>query len=157
MSKKLLASMFAALIVGVLVAGCGGSDDGDSTTVTASSLSKPEFVTKVTVICKTGKKKALAGLIAYAQKHEDASEAEQLKGASESSLLPAYQTVTDEIQELGAPAGDEAEVKAYLAAMQGEIDEGTDDPGASLAEFEQLFKQSGDLATAYGIKECAFG
>jgi len=141
-----LPMLVAIVAVLALVAGCGsGDDEGGSVEVTASSLSKPAFVKEASAICERARGK----LVAIKQ---------PLPKAIPATVLPAMESMVEEISELGAPSGDEAEVEAFLQAMQQET-ESLDEKQASISSFgklEEEFKTSGGLAKKYGMPKCAF-
>jgi hypothetical protein len=71
-------------------------------------------------------------------------------------LVPKFQGQIDQIKELGAPAGDEAQVEAILIAMQKAIYglERRDEIDLATG-IDREFKHAGELALDYGIQECA--
>lgn len=139
--------------------------NGAATTKTApsegsSSTSKAEFVRQANAICAAGKKQGLAAMGAYVKQHPTASPQEKVKlltEAVQTAFLPEIQTQIDEIRALGAPAGDEGQVNAYLAAMQEGVDAASKASSPSTSLFGQSFKRSAGLARKYGLDSCAYG
>ncbi len=143
MSAKLLKSMIALLSAGLLVAGCGSSDD--STTVTTSSLSKPAFVKKANSICERSRNEIIGA-------------SGEISEAIEVAYVPAFEGLVEEVRELGAPKGSEAEVEAFLAAME-EDTQTLEEKQGSLSTFqdvEKQFKGSAAAAKKAGLSRCTF-
>lgn len=105
----------AALTIGAFAAGCG--DGGDSTA--SASVTKAQFVKKATAIC-ADRKKRWEAKVASAKKEFEAEDASlDEEGAEElvsSSLLPLMKEELEELEDLGAPAGDEEKVSKILEA-----------------------------------------
>jgi hypothetical protein len=144
-----------AAFIAIAAAGCGG--DGDDTSATTTALNKDEFVKQANEICAKGSDEI------------DAAAADVFGGGSQPSpeegqqfitetVIPTIQGEIDDIEALGAPAGDEEQVTAILDAAQQGVDAGKADP--SVLEGGQQndpFAESDKLAKAYGLTECAGG
>jgi hypothetical protein len=137
------------------------SDDSSSdsssesdTSVSASSLSKPAFVKQANKICAVGAQKALG----FTPKDTQASEAEYTAEWIEVAIGPSFQDVVDQIVELGAPAGDEEQVEAFVGSLQEAVDELEGDPDSysSIQDVEKTLVQASDEARAYTLTRCAF-
>jgi hypothetical protein len=158
-SIKQLLLVAAALSVASALAACGGSDSSASgdegsastdVTVTTSSYSKAEYIKLANKICDRERSRLVAELGAYLEEHEgEASYAKLSHDAAEVIAVPVVEGKIEELQALGAPAGDEKKIEAFLSSMQEATD--TSD-GFKLKDF----KRSADLARAYGMGECAF-
>lgn len=143
MRAKLLKSTIALLSVGLLVAGCGSS--GDSTTVTTSSLSKQAFTKKANAICERNRNEIVAAT-------------GEIPEAIEVAYVPAFESLVEEIRELGAPKGSEAEVEAFLTAME-EDTQTLEEKQGSLSTFQEVekqFKGSAAAAKKAGLSRCTF-
>lgn len=143
-----------------LVVGCGSS--GDSTeTLTTSSLSKAQWIKRAGAICTEGSIPLLGELNAYEEKNAVKTQRGNEKVAGEAIKLVIPKAVRGEvakIRALGAPEGDQEEIEAFLLAMEEDVKGIEDGPLLSGAgDLEPKFRHSGQLASAYGIEECAYG
>lgn len=143
--------LVAATAIAAIAVGCGGDDDGGgdataATTVSTSSLTKEQFVKQANAICERERDKILN------------SETATFEKAVTVDLVPAFESIVDELRALGAPQGDAATIEAYLDAMEEDIGS-LEDKRRTISSFEEvepLFKVSGTLAHKYGISNCAF-
>lgn len=142
-SSKRVLLLLATLSLIALATGCGDSSGSSAVEVTTSSLSKPAFLKRANAIC--------------------AKEVERvLRGISSSSpdlgrtFASAVQTTVAEIQQLGAPQGEEAEVEEILAGLQQAADEGRQATGSSLTKVEAPYRTPSEAAIAYGLSQCTF-
>jgi hypothetical protein len=149
LNARLPTLLVAILAVTGLAAGCGGSSDADeggaSTTVTASSLSKAAFIKQANAICERERSLIINSKV-------------PLPKAAATVYVPAFESIVVDVQDLGAPRGDEAEVEAFLGAMQ-EDTETLEERSSSIktfAEIEGPFKDSAALAKKYGLSLCVF-
>jgi hypothetical protein len=149
--KRLTALAVAcALAVGGIAAGCGSSDDSSSTTSTAASITKAAFVAKANAICAAGNKVANeAAQQQFGNQQPTQAEIEQF---TTSTVVPSTQDQIDQISALGAPAGDEAQVKAIIDTAQADIDKLKSDP--SLITSNTFFTDANKLAADYGLTVC---
>ena len=150
MSARLMLLLGGTMAIAAFALGCGGSDGGDSseasTTVTSSSLSKAAFAKKANTICEKGRERIIG--------YPSAS----LSKSIELGYVPAYQGIVEEIQALGAPKGGEAEVEAFLSAMQSDA-AALEENKASITAFsetEPYFKSSAAAARKAGLARCTF-
>lgn len=158
--STLFSLTFVATVLALLalLAGCGDDDDSSASSgdLTTSSLDKKAYVIRAQGICTKGSTEALA--------YEEPTGAqlspnELYEGAIRETIAPALNGVAVSIRELGAPSGDEAEVGAYVEALETDVDEMERQSGqvSSLPQIEKMFQKSGDLARSYGMESCAFG
>jgi hypothetical protein len=173
----LLSSLCAVAIaaaVALAVGGCGGGDStgsggestssttgggGGETTVHSSSLSKAEFSEKAAAICTREKTKGLEAMSTYLKQHPGAAGAAKIEligEALQKVFLPAVQRQIDQIRALGAPAGDEEEIEAFLSALQEAVDEASQGTPSN-GKFAQAFASSASIAHEYGLDACAYG
>jgi hypothetical protein len=140
-----LATILAA---GMLAVGCGGDGEEDAPT-------KAEFIAQADAICKKAHDRfekdfnqAFAG-----NPHPSQTE---LNEFAENTLVPGVQGEIDDISELEPPRGDEAQVNAIIAAVQGGVNRIKADPGvlSPKVKFDPQ-KKGHQLAKEYGMKECA--
>jgi len=135
--------------------GCGGSGDGAS--AESSSLSKAEFIAKGDAICKKTREDFEKSFEKYLKKANPTSTAERVEafsGMVHDVLLPEYEEMIDEIDQLGAPSADAAKVSGMLGALQHRLDEISSNPALISASPEPFKAAAGQMAT-YGLKGCA--
>jgi hypothetical protein len=151
----------AILTAGLLLVACGGGDDHSTT-----AISKPEFVNKATAICITGNGRigrvveaALKAQAAEASRkgnaHPNPTSAEIAK-LGKDTVIPTGQRELDQIRALGAPSGQEDEIKALLSEQQSVLDKVKEDPSlyTSLGRRDPF---AGKLAQDYGLSLCSLG
>ena len=68
-------------------------------------------------------------------------------------VLPAVQTAHDDLASIPAPAGDEAQIDAILAALSDGIETTESDP-AQLITGPDPFAKADGLITDYGLTGC---
>jgi hypothetical protein len=150
-------ALLAVLALAVFAAGCGGNDDGDDSTSTAS-ITKSEFLAQGNSICKKGNQEIDSDFESFAKKHDlkenDGLTDAEATEASEEILIPNVQKQVDQIHALGAPEGQEAQVDAILSAAQKGIDELKKDPTAIQGNNDP-FAEANKLAKDYGLTACA--
>ena len=145
------------VVLALAAAGCGEKDESAATITTTTALTKAQFLRDANKICKTeGDKveRASKQFFADAPAGKEPPPAE-IEKFGEKSVYPAIQSTIDRIKALGAPAGDEDTVNAYLAALQAGLDKLKQNPeqlaeGGSAPAFEQADK----LAADYGLDDC---
>lgn len=125
--------------------------------VAESSLSKAEFVKRANALCSKERTKNFKQLTVFAGKHaaEGKPESTLLKDLVREVLLPRIEREIAGIAELGAPAGERAQVEAILEAQQKAVDEAAELANPkTLAQVESYFAKAGAMAKAYGISTC---
>jgi hypothetical protein len=148
-----------ALAVGL--AACGDDDDsGSAATTTTTALTKPEFIREANRICKQQDNKIeRASQQFFADAPNDREPPPQeVAQFGKKTIFPAIQDQIDRVGALGAPEGDEDQVKAMLdAARSGlanlEANPNQLEKGGAASAFEEFQK----LAGAYGLDACAAG
>ncbi len=152
----LLVTLMLAVALAAAAVGCGGGDGNGSsqaTTVEAGSLTKPQFIAKAEEVCAHERKKMGVELIALGTK----TERETVEEGQESVLIPGLEAHVEQIRELGAPKGEEAEVEKLLSAMQRAIEEASKHKAKSFEELTEPLRRHFDpLASAYGMSGCQF-
>lgn len=152
----------AALILGVVAAitGCGSSDDS-TVTIEASDLSKAQWIKQAEAICIKNAEPILGRVSEYEEKNAVKSQRgnEKIAGqAIRKEVPPVMSQQLEELRALGAPAGDEEQIEAYLLASEKDIDDLEN--GSALSSLNELgtkFHRSGKLITQYGAATCAYG
>lgn len=153
------------LSVLLLAVGCG-SDDGEATgssengevTVETGSLSKAEFVKQASAACaKTREQLTQEFVKLFEQASKSPPKPTEVSPEVkfvEENYVTGFQRQIDEVSALGAPAGDEEEITAFLESMQQEIEKAAEDPQAFITRDAGLGKAP-KLAKAYGLTNCA--
>ena len=144
----------AILSAGLVLAACGSSND--NSTSTTAALTKAAFLKKGNAVCKKGNQQInQAGKQVFGTNgnHKKPTQAEQTKFATD-TLIPTVQTEIDGVKALGAPKGDEAQVKAIVDTAQTALDKGKADPTQLIQGNSDPFAKANKLANAYGLTEC---
>jgi len=147
----------AIMSVGLVLAACGSNNNSTSTT----ALTKAEFLKKGNAICKKGNQQInKAAHQTFTKKKYPTGpppQSVQKKFATD-TLIPTVQGEIDGVKALGAPAGDEAQVKAIIDSAQSALDKGKADPTLLLQNGKKdPFAKSNKLANAYGLTVCGGG
>lgn len=160
------------LVIGTVASmamGCGRGSGGDSSTsssgteISTSSLDKEEFIDRAGKACQLARKNILERVLAYTQQHESkhqsrSDETKVFASMTKAVVLPTIEKEIVQIRKLGAPAGDEDELEAFLSSEQEAIDAIYKLPHiVSRFELERYFVPSAKLAREYGLDECANG
>jgi hypothetical protein len=146
--------------VALVASGCGDDDDSGSATTTTTALTKAEFIREANKICKKQDDKierASQQFFADAPNNQEPPPSEVAQ-FGEKTVFPAIQDEIDRVEALGAPAGDEEQVKQMLDAAKSGLTDLEAHPeqlekGGAASSFEEYQK----LASAYGLDECAAG
>jgi hypothetical protein len=149
----------AALALGLVA--CGDDDDsGSAATTTTTALTKAEFIREANRICKQQDNKiSRASQQFFADAPNDQEPpASEVAEFGRKTVFPAIQDQIDRVEALGAPEGDEDEVKAILDAAKSGLAKLEANPnqlekGGAASAFEEFQKLAGD----YGLDECAAG
>ena len=148
-----------ALIVGVLAValvwvGCGSSSGGDE--VTASSISKAQFIKEADAACREGQKGVQNDFQAFVKENENLKNPTEAKYAElvETVLAPNIEQEVDDIRSLGAPDGDVEEIEAMLVAREEGLEEAEAQPKKAVQANLAGFTEAGKLAKGYGLKDC---
>lgn len=153
MKKGELVVLGALATLAMLIAGCGGG--GDDTTVT---LTKVAFIKQGDAICKKGNAASGPEIEKFTKENgftlEKASE-DQAEEVVTEVLVPNLQRQTEELDALGAPAGDEDEIDALVASLNEATSELEKDPSKYFEE--NALAKPIRLENAYGFKICGGG
>lgn len=146
------------LIVVALAAGCG--DGGDGTAADgggeASSLTKKEFIERADAICDKADKAQEAGL----QKVNKETPVAELSKAEQQELvvtlgLGPVKKEAEELAELGAPAGDEEQIEAFISQLEAALAKAERNPKLVSGGGSNPFKEVNELAAEYGFEGCS--
>jgi hypothetical protein len=162
--KRLIVPLFAVFVIGLVAAGCGSSDDsttGGSTgggETSTASITKSELIKQGDEICTAGNKAIEEKAEEFAEDEGIDTEkptTEQQEAVVEQVIAPEIAAQAEEIDALGAPAGEEAEVEAIVAAVEDAAREAEEDPSVLVSgEDSGPFAEANELATEYGFKVC---
>lgn len=147
---KWLPRMMVTAAIVILLAACGGGSFDGSATNASPALSSAQFQTRANAICSRAVR-PVGDVVNKA-----------LRGGSdvkpvEAAVLPVAEQIASEVQALGAPSKEEERVEEMLATLRREVEEARLHPSASLEDFAELFKRSGDIARRLGLASCALG
>lgn len=112
--------VLSGLAAVLLLGGCGNASESDT-----AKPSKAEFIKQANAICQETQDKVLGGAAKFSQGTRTPSPAEATVKAKElvtTIVIPAYEEQVNKIRALGAPNGEEAEITAYLEAIENELD-----------------------------------
>ncbi len=144
-----------ALLAAAALGGCGGDD---TTTGYAPGVSRPiaknRFIAEADRICASTNARVEAAGDDLVAGPTDPPPAE-VRRVVLSVAVPALEAEVRAIRALGAPAGDEAQVEAIVAATEEGIEQVRADPVAVIDRGPPAaFRRAGRLARAYGSQEC---
>lgn len=141
----------------MLVAGCGGGDDSTTT------ITKVEFTKQADAICAEGEKERKTAVENYNKKIEAFGSfgadrrAEEKKLANElidETVLPTLKKQLEQLEDLGAPAADEAQVSRMMTSLSKAIADMEKEGIQGLVAGKNLTKFQ-EEAKGYGLS-CAF-
>ena len=180
MRRSIAALTVCLLLSGLLAAGCGedssttaagdgsaeggreagGSDVPAAPEVQPTSESKAEYTAKANALCKKRKRQIQADLMRIFKEvqEEEGSQSQQQQQAGlrklvEDAVAPGLEAEAEELRELGAPQGDEAQVEEVLAAIEALVAEMRETPQA-FATNPAAFEKAQRPARKYGIGAC---
>jgi hypothetical protein len=145
--KRVLAVILGALIAAV-IAGCGGGDEGSS----SDSPTKAEFARQANAACK--KAEVARGKLVQAalRKMREQGATKSLQEKLVVTLLPPYDKLVRELQELGAPEGEEAKVEGVIGTLEETIARAREKPYGAVTG--KVFVDYNKVTADYGLKEC---
>ena len=148
--------LLSALAVS-LIAGCGGGSEQASS---SAPLTKKEFTKQANAICEkrlnkkdTLVEEGLVTVIKEGNKPNTPSFYEGLEKIATEKVLPIYEEMIRELQELSPPSKDEKTVNAFMTGFEDTLKEGEEDLG-KLVRTEP-FKDVNEEAHAYGLFSCS--
>lgn len=87
------------------------------------------------------------------KENEEPSNAQGVE-ISETILVPNIENQSEELRELAAPDGDEAEISAMLDSLDQGVEEAEEDPEALFTAKSDPFGPANKKAKEYGLKVC---
>lgn len=184
MTSRSICLLVGLLLAVVLIAGCGGSggdggstsaeggsgsassegsaegsggEGGSGTEVTTSSLSKAQFVKQGNLACSREKEELTKRVAGYpgAGNTEGKSKEEIYAEEVRALLIPTFEGEIQRLQELGAPAGEQQQIEALLAAKQKATEEVAAQKSlGSIYDVARYFATSNQLMIGYGLNIC---
>jgi len=143
--KALTCTATAALLLA-----CGGCGSDESSTTPAPT--KDEFIAAANEICGAGD----AEIQQATQQLDSSASDEELEQFVTDTAIPVIEDERDQLDELGAPEGDEEEVDAILNGLDDAIAAVKADPGSALSDSGP-FDEVNQLAQDYGLTDCGNG
>jgi hypothetical protein len=142
----------AAGLLALVAVGCGSSADGED-----PAISKASFVKRADAICVRADREQAAILKSYLKKQGALGETSAAAAGIVEASLPSVRIEARELAALPVPKGDEADIGAFVAAIEKAVAEGEDNPSQMAAEkADGPFAESKKLGREYGFKACAF-
>jgi hypothetical protein len=151
LSKRTIALLFGALVLGLVAVGCGGGSDSGG-----EALTKAELIKQGDEICKQGESELEEETEKFAEENEVDTEAPtkaQQEEVIETVVAPALLRQAEEISGLGAPSGEEEAVEEILGSLEAGAKELEEEP-ALLLEGKNPVQKASKLAKEYGFEEC---
>jgi hypothetical protein len=153
--RWIIAVAVGVLAVAILGAGCG--DDGESTA--SASVTKAQFTKEANSICAERGKEQKAAFENYGEEVRAASkdgevtpkmERKVADELIEETIIPSLEDQLDQMEEIGAPAADEAEIARMLRSLSLGIEELKEGGVRMLVEGGKLMDFKNE-ASAYGL------
>lgn len=138
--KITILPLLATLMLAFIVAGCGDSSE-------AKPLKKSQFVEEANSICRDAAAERNDAMREAAGGNPEAAE------FVNETILPPIQQMAEELSDLGAPVGDEKEVRAIVAAFEKGVKKVEADP-SDLSAGVTAFDHADELALDYGLVDC---
>ena len=146
------AALAAALSAAVLAA-CGEESGGVPQPPPSDPLSRVEFLEQADAICHSTEARIEAAADDLLRPGRDPRPG-AVERVALTVVVPALETEVRAIRSLGAPAGDEAEVEAILAATERGIAAIGADPRGLADRVPAPLREAERLASAYGSRQC---
>ncbi len=140
MLKSVSICLFIAISAALFVTGCGGGGSDDP------QISKAEFIKQGNAICTKAREKRTADFGA-----EPTLTTEEIVTKL---TLPSIREIAGQLDELGAPAGDEAKVDAIVTGIEKGVDKSERLIKKYPEGFEVFVASAEKLALEYGLKDC---
>ena len=134
------------LLFALLIAGCGDSGDQEQ-------LSKAAFVKQGNEICADATEAREQIVNEFAETTDPNENLEAARRELMTKIMPTYEGAAEQIDELGAPAGDEAKIDEIVAAMKEAVERTEADPKTAMVG-NLPFRKANAAAESYGLKAC---
>jgi len=144
-----LGTVLAALMAGLLVAGCGSGGASKSTTAAAAAaITKSEFLARANAVCGSADPVLSEGLAKLASHPSKA----QVVAIVEGTFVPSIETQIAGIRALGVPSGERAIVKRMLTLVEDDLGRLKQNPALIATD---LFGNYARVSHPYGLTACA--
>ena len=143
--KRLLILLAVGACLLAVISGCGGSEAAEI------HLTKKQFLKRGEEICSNAENEQFEGAGRYMEKHPGAGEKELVIPVG----LPPIEKEAEELKALAVPKGDEAEIEAFINALEDALEAAKADPKVVLASQANPFKKPDKLASEIGFSVCA--
>lgn len=149
MFKLIPATAALLLALGLVLAGCGSSDD-------EATLTKAQVIVRGDAICAKTDKAQEAALRSYSPENQKSL---ATKAGVEKLIvevgLPPIQTQAEELSELGAPKDDDGTFDEIVEGMEQGVEDAEADPASMEEGPNNPFASVNKLAGEYGFKVCS--
>jgi ABC-type glycerol-3-phosphate transport system substrate-binding protein len=154
MGTRLIALLAGVLAIALLVPGCGGGSDDDSST--AAGPSKAQFTKELDAACTRGNKRMEAALGDFLKEHRNIKKPSQADyvGIVKTVMVPSIRKEVKEIRALTVPSGDEDRVDGMVVALEEGLELAEDNPELVTSSSDVVFGEASRLAGEYGLKVC---
>lgn len=136
-------------VMAAVTTGCGGGDDA------TASISRSEFIQQGNALCRRGeleRGKLLQGAEKLVKPGEELGKAGKEQLVLTAAVTP-YRKMTKELEELGAPDGEEEKVEAIIKSMEEAAQKAEDDPLLTLESIAPFVKAN-KLNQEFGLTSC---
>ncbi len=138
-----------ALVAVLLIAGCGGGDDGGEQTG-PPAISKAKLLKKGNAFCKKNNEELTAAFGPFIEEHRS----DDVRFAME-HVMPMRRAQLRLFRQLGPPAQDAKQFEEMLVAMEEGLERAKQDPHSLLAtEEEYAFSRAFDIGLEFGLERC---
>jgi len=144
--KRAIAWPLAVLAVAALAFGGCGSDD-------EASITKAEFTKQANAICEKSSDERVAEFRARASVKGLGNDQSREEAVVEAFIEP-FEEMIGELEDLGAPEGDEEKIEAIFNSMEQGVSDLEKDPLVVFESEEQMFNEANKLASEYGLTSC---
>jgi hypothetical protein len=155
--RVILTIVFALASTALLfaLAGCGDSTAASKASPSTSSITKAELIMKGDAICRRTDTVQRGAVAAYERKHGKVTAIGEVEKMLAKVALPPIGTEIRELAALGAPDGNELQIKAIIVGFEKALKRAENNPGTLLGTDEGEFAAPDKLAATYGFKDCA--
>jgi hypothetical protein len=136
------------LMVGLGIAGCGGTASHNAKPAPAAAITKAEFVAQANAICG----KADPALSEAGAKLASLHAETQIAAVVKSTYVPSVEAQITGIRALGTPSGDQATVTSMLHLVQADLNKLKSNPTLVATD---VFGDFAKVAHPYGLTACA--
>lgn len=149
---KLGPALLLPLLIGLLIWGCGGSDNDDG-----PALTKAQFIKQGDKICEEADNQRVAHLKRWlTSDRRSALRTEAGQNAMVIEVaLPSYEMELNRLAALNPPSADEDQTDPIIEGLEDAVEQVKADPGNYLIESEDIFAAANEAAVAYGYKVCS--